>query len=316
MMPPMVARRAPPRRAVTYYRIHFLDSIRPDGAVCLECGRLRKTLGTHVRRMHEMTLDDYRERWGFNRQTVFIAATTKAKLRRLALERKFGGSASAARMARARAARRGKKRPMRLEARLKLSASKKALYASGWQPRRYRKVDDRLLRRLAKGGVETQRIARQAGLSVDQARRRLQALGLLPPRRPRRPVDRQRVLGLRREGLWPLEIARRLRIKRQHVLKILWQFRQQGVRLPTPSRPRPIKRRRMSDETFLAAYRRGGTVAQIAARLGASRDYVIYKTYHLRGLGVIPPVPLSRKRTNARAPTRKGAIARRHRPTR
>src|SRR5262249_18007141 len=102
-----------------------------------------------------------------------------------------------------------------------------------------RKVDDRTLRRLAEGGVDTKRVARLAGLSVDQTRRRLQALGLLPPHRPRRLVDRHRVLALRREGLWPAEIARRFPVQAQLVRKSLWLLRHQGVDVPTPPRPRP-----------------------------------------------------------------------------
>lgn len=243
-------------------------------------------------------MDDYREKWGFNRQTAFVAADTAARLRRLALKRNLGAHGSAELLAKARAARRRKDLARRPEARLKDGAAKKQLYASGWQPRRYRKVDDRTLRRLAREGLDTKRIARKAGLSIDQTRSRLQALGLLPPHRRRRLVDRQRILALRREGLWPLEIARRMRIRRQLVLKILWIFRGQGVRVPTPRRPRPIKKRRVTDDEFLRAFRRAGTPAQMAARLGVSRAYVIYKTWYLRQRSLIAPV--SRPRTRGR----------------
>jgi DNA-binding CsgD family transcriptional regulator len=241
-----------------------------------------------------MTLDDYRENWGFNRQTVFRANDTAAKLRRLALKRNLGAYGSAENVAKARAARRRGHLPARPEQRLKLSEAKRRLYASGWQPPRFRKVDDRTLRRLAKEGMDTKGIARKTKLSIDQTRRRLQGLGLLPPHRPRRPVNRQRVLALRREGLWPLEIARRLRIKRQHVLKILWQFRQEGVPVPTPRRVRPIAKRLLTEEAFLADFRQGDTPQEIATRLRVSRSYVIYKTYSLRRKGLIAPVAHSK----------------------
>lgn len=286
--------RSPGRRGVGYYRAHFLESIRPDGVVCLECGKLRKALGTHVRFLHPMALDDYREKWGFNRQTAFVAADTAARFRRLALKRKLGAYGSAEKLAKARAARRPKARVQRPEARLRHSEAKKRLYAGGWQPRRYRKVEDSKLRSLAKRNVDTKTIARKTGLSIDQARNRLQALGLLPPRQRRRPADRQRILDLRTEGLWPLEIARRLRVQPQLVRKILWQLRRQKVIVPTPSRPRPIKRRKMSDERFLRAHRRGGTPAQIAERLAVSRAYVIHKTWYLRRRGLLAPVPQPR----------------------
>jgi len=276
-------------RRVAYYRAHFLESLRPDGIVCLECGKLRKTLGTHVIFTHEMSLDGYREKWGFNRQTVFVAASTAAKLRRLALARKLGTYGSGANLAKARAARRWDE-PWRLQARIEASEAKKRLYASGWQPRRYRKVDDRTLRRLAKEGLNLKRIARKARLSVDQTRTRLQALGLLPPHRRRRLIDRRLILPLRRQGLWPLEIARRLRIKPQYVRKTLWQLRRQGVTIPTPSRPRPITSRLVTDDAFLRAFRRGGSTAQIARRLGVTRGYVIGKTWYLRRRRLIPAV--------------------------
>jgi hypothetical protein len=148
------------------------------------------------------------------------------------------------------------------------------------------------------GDLETKVVARRTGLSIDQARNRLQALGLLPPRQRRRVANRQRILDLRTEGLWPLEIARRSRIQPQLVRKILWQLRRQRVIVPTPSRPRPIKRRKVSDDRFLRARRRGGTPAQIAERLHVSRAYMIHKTWHLRRRGLIAPVPRPRINRN------------------
>lgn len=286
--------RSPGMRGVGYYRAHFLESLRQDGVVCLECGKLLKALGSHARLLHHIALEDYREKWGFNRQTAFVAADTAARFRRLALKRNLGAYGSGENLAKARAARRRKDQVQRLESRLGHSEAKKRLYAGGWQPRRYRKVEDTRLRRVAKKSVEPKTVARRTGLSIDQARRRLQALGLLPPHQPRHPVDRQRILALRIEGLWPLEIARRLRIRPQNVRKILWQLRRQRVIVPTPSRPRPNKWRKMSDERFLRARRRGGTPAQIAERLCVSRAYVIHKTWYLRRRGLIAPVPRAR----------------------
>jgi hypothetical protein len=69
-------------------------------------------------------------------------------------------------------------------------------------------------------------------------------------------------------------------------------------------------RRRITDEDFLRAFRRGGTTGQIAAGLGLSRAYVIYKTHALRWRGRIPPVRRRRiatrpaERLNDRRPSR------------
>src|SRR3990172_7815302 len=126
-MAAMARRSSSGRRGVGYYRAHFLESIRPDGVVCLECGKLRKALGSHVRLLHHMTLDDYREQWGFNRQTAFVASDTAARLRRLAIKRTRGAYGSAENLAKARATRRRKARAQRLEARLRHSEAKKRL---------------------------------------------------------------------------------------------------------------------------------------------------------------------------------------------
>ena len=294
-MAAMARRSSSGPRGVGYYRAHFLESIRPDGVVCLECGKLRKTLGSHMLLAHEMTLDDYREKWGFNRQTSFLAASTAAKFRHRALKRNFGAHGSAETLAKARAARRWHHIRLRPEARLQRSESKKALWASGWQPRRTLKVDDRTLRRLAKKDLDLRRIARQAGISVRQLRRRLQALGLLPPARRRWRVDRQRILALRRRGFWPLEIARRMGITGYLVGKTLRFFRRQGIEVPTPRRPRPTWNRRIHTDVFLRAFRRGGTTAEIAARLGVSRGYVTAKTWYLRRRGRLAPAPRRRR---------------------
>lgn len=299
MLRAMARRTSPGVRGLPYYRAHFLDSLRDDGAVCLECGKLRKTLGTHMLRTHDMALDAYREKWGFNRQTAFVAADTAARLRRLALRRKLGAHGSPELLAKARAAKRRTPGPARPEARIKAAEGKQRLYASGWRGNRHVKVDDATLRTLARGGVDIKRISRKSGLSIDQTRNRLQALGFLPPRRRRWSADRARILALRRAGLWPLEIARRLRVNPQLVRKVLWLLKQQGVPIPTPARPRPNKRRRVTDARFLRAFREGHTPVEVAALLGVSCRYVIEKTVTLRRRGVIPPVPRQTKGARA-----------------
>jgi hypothetical protein len=66
----MAARISPGRHRVGYYRAHFLESIRPDGIVCLERGKLLETLGTHALVMPEITLEDYREKLKPNRDLL------------------------------------------------------------------------------------------------------------------------------------------------------------------------------------------------------------------------------------------------------
>ncbi len=65
-------RRSVSAQELDYYRHHFLEALREEGVVCLECGGLYKTMGRHVAK-HGLILDAYREKWGYNRQTTFTA---------------------------------------------------------------------------------------------------------------------------------------------------------------------------------------------------------------------------------------------------
>jgi|GEM_PF-5735524 len=79
-----------------YYREHFLEAIAEDGVVCLECGEIYRSLGTHVLLRHHVSLDEYRTRWGYNRRQSLIARDLVPKFRAQALVRGFPAYGSTA----------------------------------------------------------------------------------------------------------------------------------------------------------------------------------------------------------------------------
>lgn len=152
--------------------------------VCLECGRLFQALPQHVWR-HGLPADDYRAKWGYNRQTGLVTPAHHETLRRLALARNLGAQVPPERIRMAQEARRRNQPPDRLEGRLAKAAAVHALHAAGRHPRRRRKVDDARLRALHGDGLTSREIAARTGVAYTTVRRRLRALGLVAPPRGR-----------------------------------------------------------------------------------------------------------------------------------
>ncbi|HET8564832.1 MAG TPA: MucR family transcriptional regulator [Candidatus Binatia bacterium] len=264
-----------------------MEAVREDGVVCLDCGALRKALGSHLFFAHEMAIGDYKAKWGYNRQTGLVAPSTAEKLRQIAVARDLGANGSGRVLEIARKARAAASLTKRFEARTNHGKTLKARYANGWQPSRHRKVNDETLRILGKEGHTCREIAEKTGLSRDQARSRLRNLGLFPPLRPRRKIGTQQILALRAAGLWPSDIAARLGLSRHAVLKRLWELRKKGVHVPRPKTPRPITRRRVTDDEFLALVAKGLKPAAIAARVGMKKGSVLTRAVLLRRRGLL-----------------------------
>jgi predicted transcriptional regulator len=64
------------------------QSVRPDHLVCLECGQRFSMLKRHLTTDHEMTPEQYRQRWGLSTSYPIVAANY-AKVRS-ALAKKIG----------------------------------------------------------------------------------------------------------------------------------------------------------------------------------------------------------------------------------
>lgn len=69
---------------LAHYRAHFLEALQEEAVVCLDCGAWLQALGRHVQG-HGLTLEAYKERWGYNRGAGMIAETLRARRRAHAL---------------------------------------------------------------------------------------------------------------------------------------------------------------------------------------------------------------------------------------
>jgi MucR family transcriptional regulator, transcriptional regulator of exopolysaccharide biosynthesis len=63
-------------------------SVTPDHIVCLEDGKKFKSLKRHLRTEHNMTPDEYRQKWGLSRDYPLVASNYAAK--RSALAKSLG----------------------------------------------------------------------------------------------------------------------------------------------------------------------------------------------------------------------------------
>jgi hypothetical protein len=77
-----------------------------------------------------------------------------------------------------------------------------------------------------------------------------------------------KVRSLRNRGLWPSEIASLLGIRVRAVTYRLERLMEGGFTFPSPTGPRPIPHRKVTNEELLAVARLGLSIPEIAARLG------------------------------------------------
>ncbi|MGH7268078.1 MAG: MucR family transcriptional regulator [Candidatus Rokuibacteriota bacterium] len=279
----MPRRTRTPSAELEYYRAN-LDAVwREDGVVCLECGGVYKGLLSHVRWKHELEGDDYRAKWGFNRQAVFVSPDYEEKLRRVAIRRGLPEAGTRMLMAALRTRRPRIPGPMRLQGRRHLSESRT-------------KAHEEDVLALARRGLTGKEVARHLGVSRLTAGRHLRALrarDLLPPPAPLSPRF-ARILALARQGLWQSEIAERLGLRVNNVASALSKLRARGVEVSTPAGPRPNSRRKLGDTEFVELIRQGMTDTEIAARFALRRETVISKRCHLRKRGLLPRLALPR----------------------
>ncbi len=60
------------REQLAYLRAHIQEAIAEDRVVCLECGSQFRNLGRHLVLTHKVSVEDYRETWGYNRLTPLV----------------------------------------------------------------------------------------------------------------------------------------------------------------------------------------------------------------------------------------------------
>ena len=292
---------SPPRtRSVSleeleYYRTHFLEAIREDGVVCLECGTMHRAVGSHLRLRHGMDVDSYKQAWGYNRKTALMIPVLVQAYREKALAMDLYSKSPPDAFLKAQEASRRYSRSYRREARLNNAAKVRERMAAGWRVVAQKKVEDGTLRALAAEGLTVEEIATRLGLRhVPYLRGRLIALGLLPP--PQRPIPTAKLLTLRKAGLWPSEIAARTGMTVSAVSQRFEKLRRRGIEVPLPTGPLPNSRRRISDEQLLKLAQARLRIKEIAAKVGISYPGVQYRLKVLRRRGLLQHSPRSRSR--------------------
>ncbi len=285
-------RRSVSTRKLAYYRSHFLEALREDGVVCLECGGLYKSLALHIIATHYMEANEYRAKWGYRPNRPLAAPALRETQRQHARRRGLWRLRPPDLAARGREAFRRLPRPRppgSLESQLNRRRGILAREARGWHPGS-QKVDAATLQALVAEGLTSRAIAQRTGLKLDTVQRRIRKLGLtgpgIPPLAPK--VNKAELIALCRAGLWPSEIAARLGLRPKVVTSHLYDLRQQGVTLPRPTGPIPTPRRRATDEQLLALAREGLPTSEIAARLGLARATAKARLASLRRRGLLP----------------------------
>lgn len=280
------------REELISLRARFREAVRDGGAVCLECGRILRSLPQHLGK-HHLTVEDYREKWGYNRGNPLMVPDLVEWKRQWAIAKNLAAFGPPGILQKAHEVLRVRRPPVRREARLNRSDSAKSLPGGGWR-RHNLKVPAETLRALVQAGLTLRQIAARAGLRPANVWRRLRALGLVAARPVRSPIHAKDagLLALRRAGLWNSEIAERTGMKVATVSARLERLRKRGVAVPTPVRPVPNARRRASDEELVALVGRGLQIAEVATRVGIAESTVSQRLRSLRRRGLLPqPAP-------------------------
>ena len=156
-------------KELAYYRAHFREAVQKDGVICLECGSIFKYLPGHLCK-HNLSSEEYKAKWGYNRTTPLERLSTHRKKRRNAIAMKLWTLTPPDAHRKATRARQGRGLPYRPERRLVDTEAARARIAAGFR---------RKEQRHAPGPKDGQKLSKE---------------------------DRK-VLTLRNRGLWPSEIA-------------------------------------------------------------------------------------------------------------
>ena len=273
--------------------------------MCLECGRLLRILGRHLD-AHDLTLTEYRNRWGYNRTTTFASARIRAQRRRRALRTNLGRYGSRRSLRKARAAKRRMTFSSRLENRLARSRGLRRRYETGWHPERHERGEDVVLRLMVAQRHQVREIAARTGMTEPTVRRRLRAIGIEPPTLLPKVSD-ARLLALRRQGLWSREIARRVGLTAGSVNRRLRRLRRRRVAVPPAAGPRPNAARRVTDDELVRLARRGLDAGTIARRMAVTPTTIWRRLKDLRERGVLPRRPSDTWRDRRRRARRRRA---------
>ena len=211
--------------------------------MCRECGLTFKSLPQHLGK-HQLTNDEYKAKWGYNRTTPLVAGSTWRGLRRRALAMNLAAYSPPHALRKALKARRGRRSPYRPEQRLAQTDAARNRITVGLRLRRPKKKT----------------ISRRA-TTVAMAKIKIN--------------DRdRRILMLREKGLWAGEIPAVLDMKVSSIHDGFDRLRKIGLSIPPASGLRPNANRKVSDKEIITLARSRLTVQEIAAKVGISKKNV------------------------------------------
>jgi hypothetical protein len=226
--------------------------------ICLECGAIFKYLPGHLCK-HNLSSEEYRAKWGYNRTTPLERLITRRKKRRNALAMKLWRLTPRNAYQKGVKARRGHGSPYRPERRLIDTEAARARVATGFQR------------------------AESQARKFQTRPKRWPALGLESNFQPSKQ-DR-RILSFRNRGLWPIEIASLVGIGVELVHHRLGQLKRKGVNLRPLTRPRPLPHRKVTDDEVLTWVKSGLSIPEIAAKVGIAVSSVHRRIKRLQGRG-------------------------------
>ena len=76
--------------------VSIRKSLKSDQLTCLECGKTFKSIKRHLNTSHELTPDQYRERWGLKSDYPMVAPEYSATRSKMALDLGLGRKSKAA----------------------------------------------------------------------------------------------------------------------------------------------------------------------------------------------------------------------------
>jgi len=213
-------------RDLARLRENITEAIGEETIVCLECGRQFRLLATHLLHIHDLTSDEYRERWGYNSTQGLcckeFSEGAAIKIRRF--NRKLGRKKLIA-LARKARDKQGRREPRR-------DHRKQSLETMNDASAHRRKLDRKRAEKLYKKGVPIIEIGRRLGCADTSVAKYLKRVRLHEPDTERWSggISLDEILELVSKGLAPEEIAEKRGLNsRQLRVRISRYIRKHGL---------------------------------------------------------------------------------------
>ena len=228
-----MAKRVVVVRNLPYYRTRIREVIDEDTIICLECGGLYQALPNHLRLTHELPVEEYKAKWGYNRSTGLYCRALSAKFQARAQAVGLGQRGTRERAKKASdAQQRGY--ALRTEGKLRQAESK----ATGRWCHPWQKLSDEEVIRLSLQGLGPSEIVERTGVHPRRLRaklERLRARGVVLPRPqprwrpPNRKVTDEAILAGMAQGYTLKAIAERTGVSRRAITLRVARLRARGL---------------------------------------------------------------------------------------